>query len=167
MAQECGRVDSNSMTAKHTKQIDEQDHRLLAVWASNCAEHVLAYFEKAYPDDARPRKAVEAARAWVRGDLSMIDARKAAFASHAAARDAKNFSAQFAARAAGHAAATAHVADHARHAAAYAVKAVTTTKIADNTTTAERDWQRQHLPKHLHSVAFPAPRHSLHSNDAP
>lgn len=153
------------MIAKHTKQIDEQDHRLLAVWASDCAEHVLACFEKAYPNDNRPRKAIEATRAWVRGDIPMIDARKAAFASHAAARAANNASAQFAARAAGHAAATAHVGDHARHAADYAIKAVTTAEIHNNTTIAEKDWQYQHLPKHLRAVTFPIGRRSPHSKD--
>ena len=153
------------MIAKHTKRLDEQDHRLLAVWASDCVEHVLAYFNETHPDDDRPRKAIEAARAWVRGDLPMIDARKAAFASHAAAREANNAAAQAAARAAGHAAATAHVADHARHAAAYAVKAVTSAKIADNATAAESDWQYQHLPKHLRSIALPTSRHSPYPND--
>jgi len=118
----------------------------LAIWASDCAEHVLTYFETMHPEDARPRKAIEAARAWVRGDLSKVEARKAAFASHAAARKAINPSAQAAARAAGHAAATAHVADHARHAAAYAVKAVKTT---GGDAAAENNWQRSRLPENL------------------
>ena len=151
------------MIAKHAKRLAKQDHRLLAVWASDCAEHVLLHFERFYPDDDRPRKAIEAARAWVRGDLSMIDARKAAFASHAAARDAANNAiAQAVARAAGHAAATAHVADHARHAAAYAVKAATDTKTTNNATAAESDWQYRHLPKHLRAVVFPQ---SAHKNE--
>ncbi len=96
----------NSMMDKHSKRLNGQDHKLLAIWAADCAEHVLPYFEKIYPEDDRPRRAIEAARAWVRGDLAMIDARKAAFASHAAARGAKNIAAQAAARAAGRAAAT-------------------------------------------------------------
>jgi hypothetical protein len=145
------------MTVKHAERLDEQDHRLLTIWASDCAEHVLPYFEEMYPEDDRPRKAIEAARAWVRGDLPMVDARKAAFASHAAAREADNAAAQAAARAAGHAAATAHVADHARHAATYAVKAAT--EIAGDATAVESDWQYQRLPEHLRSVAFPTSRH--------
>jgi hypothetical protein len=43
------------------------DHRTLAIWATDCAAHVLSYFEEQYPNDNRPRKAVEAGRAWVRG----------------------------------------------------------------------------------------------------
>ena len=67
------------------------------LWATDCAEHVLPYFEAQFSDDNRPRKAIEAGRAWVRGELTLSEARAAAFA----------------ARAAGHAAATAHVAGHA------------------------------------------------------
>jgi hypothetical protein len=136
----------------------------LTIWASDCAEHVLPYFEEIYPEDDRPRKAIEAARAWVRGDLPMVDARKAAFASHAAARDTNNATAQAVARAAGHAAATAHVADHARHAAASAVKAATTAEITGDATAAESDWQSRRLPEHLRSVAFPTLRHLPHPN---
>jgi Imm-5 like putative immunity protein len=107
-----------------------------------------------YPEDDRPRKAIEAARAWVRGDLAMVEARKAAFAAHAAARDAVHPTAQAAARAAGHAAATAHVADHARHAAAYALKVASAAGTTDEITATERDWQVQRLPEHLRSVVF-------------
>lgn len=125
----------------------------MALWASDCAEHVLPCFEEIYPEDNRPRKAIEAARAWVRGDLPMVAARKAALAAHAAARAANTTAAQTAARAAGHAAATAHVADHARHAATYAVKAATAAEITEDATATESDWQYQRLPKHLRSRA--------------
>ena len=134
------------MVKKHAKQLDEQDHRSLALWAADCAEHVLPTFEEVYPEDDRPRIAIEAARAWTRGDVAMSEARDAAFAAHAAARDADDAAARSVARAAGHAAATAHVADHAQHAANYAVKAATAT---------ERDWQVRRLPEHLRPVVFP------------
>lgn len=60
-----------------------EDHRSLVLWAADCAEHVLPYFEEKYPTDNRPRKAVEAARAWVRGEITMGEVRGAAFAAHA------------------------------------------------------------------------------------
>jgi len=113
------------MKVEHTKRLDVQDHRSLVLWATDCAEHVLPYFEEKYPKDDRPRKAVEAGRAWVRGEIALSEARAAAFAAHAAARDADQPAARAAARAAGHAAATAHIAGHAGHAAAYAVTAAT------------------------------------------
>jgi len=143
------------MKVEHAKRLDEQDHRSLVLWATDCAEHVLPYFEKKYPKDDRPRKAIEAGRAWVRGEMAMSEARAAAFAAHAAARDADQAAARAAARAAGHAAATAHVAGHAGHAATYAVTAATHAAAA---TTKERDWQYQHLPKHLRPVRMRSKR---------
>jgi hypothetical protein len=115
MRQKTTTTPSETTTAKH---------RALAISAADCAERVLSHFETARPGDGRPRLAIEAARAWVRGELKMTDARRAAFAAHAAARATDCPSACAAARAAGHAAATAHVASHARHASAYALKAL-------------------------------------------
>ena len=140
-------------------RLDKEDHRSLVRWAADCAEHVLPCFEEQHPTDDRPRRAVEAGRAWVRGELTVSEARAAAFAAHAAARDAEHPAARAAARAAGHAAATAHVASHARHAATYAVTAVTSASgptDAAEATAREREWQDQRLPKHLRPIAFSA-----------
>jgi hypothetical protein len=112
-------------TASVTRRA-EQDHRSQAFAIADSAERVLPYFEAAFPDDDRPRKAIEAARAWARGEIRVGEARTAAIAAHAAARDAAaagHPSACAAARAAGHAAATSHMVAHAPHAAAYAKKA--------------------------------------------
>ena len=128
--------------------LDKGDHRSLALWAADCAEHVLPYFEEMCPYDDRPRKAVEAGRAWARGEMTVGEARAAAFAAQAAAREAR----QAAARGAGHAAATAHVAGHADHAATYAVTAATGAagpEAAAAAAAKERDWQYRHLPKRL------------------
>ena len=134
------------MTAKRTTRFDKRDQKLLALWAADCAEHVLPYFEEKYPKDDRPRKAIEAARAWVRGEILMMKGRAAASAAHAAAREANDAAARAAARAAGHASGTAHAAGHALAAAAYAIKAVT----ADgDSVSKERAWQRRRLPKRL------------------
>jgi len=102
------------------KEAAMRDHRSLVLWAADCAEHVFPYFEEKYPKDNRPRKAVEAARAWARGEIALSEVRAAAFAAHAAAR------------AAGHAAATAHVATHAVHAASYAARAATYAAATDD-----------------------------------
>lgn len=108
-------------------KLGPRDHGALVRWACDCAGHVLVHFEARYPEDDRPRKALEAGRAWVRGELKMTEAREAAFA----------------ARAVGHATATVHVAGHARHAATYAVAAAR-----------ERDWQSRNVPAHLRPIAF-------------
>jgi hypothetical protein len=103
---------------------DKQEQRSLALWAADCAEQVLPFFEQKHPQDTRPRKAIEAARAWVRGEIKCGTARNAALAAHAAARSTNDAAACAVARATGHAAGTAHMSDHARHAAAYALKAL-------------------------------------------
>jgi hypothetical protein len=128
--------------------LSKLDHKTLVIWATDCAEHVLPYFEEKHPKDNRPRKAIEAGRAWIRGEIAMSEARTAAFAAHAAARDANPDSARAAARAAGHAAATAHVAGHAVHAATYAARAAGHTVDSidvDAAIAKERDWQYQQL----------------------
>src|SRR5437660_443786 len=55
--------------------LTDADHQLLALWASLCAEHVLDLFESARPLDPRPRRAIEHARAWARGQVTMTQAR--------------------------------------------------------------------------------------------
>src|SRR2546430_11845130 len=91
--------DPRFITIRRGGTLTDSDHRLLALWAAACAEHVLHLFESARPSDARPRRAIEQARAWVRGGVTMSQARAAAGHANAAARDLSG-----AARAAAHAA---------------------------------------------------------------
>lgn len=135
------------------KKYDRQDQRSLAIWAARCSERVLPFFENSFPNDERPRKAIEACRAWVRtGVFRMADIRRASLAAHAAAREARgNDAACFAARAAGQAVATAHVPQHAFGAAYYALKAIAAANPEDALAKAaiERELQSRHLPKKL------------------
>ena len=137
-------------------KLDKSDHRTLVLWATECAEHVLPYFEENYPNDNRPRKALEAGRAWVRGEVAVSEVRAAALAAHAAARDADVAAARAAARATGHPA-TAPIVGHAPHAANYAVKATSSAAVPIGSAAQERDWQYERLPAHLRTVAFPTP----------
>jgi hypothetical protein len=135
------------------KKYSKQDQRSLATCAADCAERVLSYFEKAYPEDDRPRKAIEVCRTWVRiGVFKMADIRGASLAAHAAAREAKEDNAAcFAARAAGQAVATAHVPQHAFGAAYYALRAVATADPANAEVKVarERNWESRRLPRNL------------------
>ena len=83
-----GRRDARFVAIHRGGLLDEATHRLLAAWAADCAEHVLPLFAAKQPDDDRPVRAIETARAWSRGKVTVTDAREAAFAAHAAARDA-------------------------------------------------------------------------------
>ena len=149
MAEYAGRRDPRFVVVHRGGLLDEAHHRLLASWAADCAEHVLSLFTATYPEDDRPRRAIETARAWSRGAASVNEAREAAFAAHAAARSASDPAAREVARAAGHAVATAHMADHELGAAAYAIKAMRLASPAAGAMMAgEREcgWQRDHLP---------------------
>jgi hypothetical protein len=43
--------------------LSEADRRIVAVWAADCAERVLALFEAEAPADSRPRDAIARTRA--------------------------------------------------------------------------------------------------------
>ena len=132
-------------------------HRSLAFWAADCVEHALSLFTSEYPDDDRPRKAVESARAWSRGEISVGEARTAAFGTHASAREVDVKAAQLIARAAGHAAGTAHMADHAPNAALYVIKAMKAWSKQDESdllVEKEREWQQQHLPEGIRELVL-------------
>ena len=78
--------DPRLITVRHGGTLTDENHRLLAEWATLCAEHVLHLFEQEQPKDTRPRGAINVGREWIRGEVRMGDARRAAFASNAAAR---------------------------------------------------------------------------------
>jgi len=131
--------------------LTRQDHRALATWAAECAEHVLSV---TWPDkeDRRPFNAVRQARSWATGEVPAGRAMRAAVAAHGAAREASG-PAVAAARAASHAAATAHMADHSLRAAAYALKAVAQ---AGMDAAVERRWQERKLPDGIRALVMEA-----------
>jgi hypothetical protein len=148
--------DPRFITVRRGGTLQDAHHRLLAEWAAACAEHVLPLFEAVQPADARPRQAIEQTRAWVRGEITMSQARTAAFTANAAARDLSG-AARHAAHAAGQAAAVAHVAAHELGAAAYAIKAVRSAAPDDERERAGRQecqWQRGQLPDAIRDLVL-------------
>jgi hypothetical protein len=132
------------------KKYDKEEQKLMAAWAADCAERVLPFFEKAFPEDNRPRQAIDACRTWVQtGLFKMAEIRGASLAAHAAAREAKaNSAACFAARAAGQAVATAHVPQHAFGGAYYALKAIAAVDLPS----AEKNVLKEHN-RQVHLIA--------------
>lgn len=140
--------DPRLVTVRRGGTLTDDDHRLLALWAARCAEHVLPLFEVAVPGDDRPRSAIEHVRAWARGEVAMTICRAAGGHAMGAARPLRG-AARFAAYAAGQAACVPHVAEHDLGAAAYAIKAVRAATAPDGADAAGRRecrWQREHLP---------------------
>lgn len=152
-----GRRDARFVAIHRGGLLDEATHRLLAEWAAGCAGHVLPLFAAKHPDDDRPARAIETARAWSRGKATVTDAREAAFAAHAAARDATDPVAREVARACGHAVATAHMADHELGAPFYAIRAVrlaSTPSEAQAAGQCECRWQRDQLPDAIRELVL-------------
>jgi hypothetical protein len=93
--------------ARLLRKVGALTQKSLRLFAADCAERVLPIFEKEFPNDDRPRRAIKAARDFARGKISD--------AARAAARAAAGAAARAAARAAAWAAA--------RDAALYAARA--------------------------------------------
>lgn len=147
--------DARLVTIRRGGTLTDSDHRLLARWAADCAEHVLHHFEAEVPDDTRPREAIEAPRAWARGELQMMTARERGGHAMGAARPLRG-AARFAAYAAGQAACVAHVAEHDLGAAAYAIRAAQAAADPDSRAAGvrEREWQRAQLPDEIRSLVL-------------
>lgn len=130
--------------------VGKTDQKTLALWAIDCAERVMPYFEEKYPEDHRPRQAINTLKTWIEtGIFKMAVIRKASLDSHAAAREVGEDSpARSAARAAGQAVATAHVPRHAYGPAIYGQQAVhraADPAESDTAAAKEREWQYQRL----------------------
>ncbi len=148
--------DPRFITVRRGGSLADDDHRLLALWAADCAEHVLHHFEQLRPADDRPRRAIDLGRAWARGEISWAEARTAAGHANGAARDLAA-AARHAAYAAGQAAAVGHVAAHELGAAAYAVRAARAAAPeaeSDEAGRLECRWQRAQLPAQIRELVL-------------
>ena len=123
----------------------EESENISIEFACRCAEHVLHFFEDKYPNDRRPRQAIEAARNCITNkSLAAVSAASAASAARSAAYAAVSaVSATWsAARSAVSAARSAEYAAYAAYAAVSAVSAV-------SAESAEIQWQTEEFLKLL------------------
>jgi len=118
--------------------LTEQEQRSIA---ADYAERVLSLFEVDYPDDDRPRKAIEATRAVARGEItnSELDAAKDA------AGDAAKSAAETFARDAARAASMDYAKAASRTPAGDAARAGGWAAAAAASGDAERVWQQQRI----------------------
>lgn len=110
--------DPRLVTIRRGGSLTEAHHHLLALWAADCAEHVLPPFEDV--------------RAWVRGEVRMMQSRAAGGHAMGAARDLIG-------------------------AAAYAIKAVRAAAAAGENDAAGRrecQWQRNQLPAEVRELVL-------------
>ena len=148
--------DPRFITLRRGGTLEDANHHRLAIWAADCAGHVLHFFEEMQPNDDRPHRAIELTRAWARGEITMTQARTAAGHAMAAAR-VMSGAAREAAFAAGQAAAVAHVAAHELGAAAYAIRAARAAageRERDEAGRLECQWQRAQLPSEIRDLVL-------------
>jgi hypothetical protein len=127
--------DPRFVTIRRGGTLTDTDHQLLALWAALCAEHVLDLFESAQPLDPRPRRAIEHARAWARGKVTMTQARSAGGHAMAAARDLRG------------------AARHAAYAAGQAAVAALEGE-GESAGQLECRWKRSHLPEAIRELVL-------------
>lgn len=121
-----------------------------------CSEQVLFLFEEAYPDDDRPRTAIESARKWTRREIASDEASKGAWAANNAACG-KIGPAKYAAFSAGQTAVVPHVAAHELGAAAYMLRAIKEaygTGCRINDVESECKWQQDQLPMEIKDLVI-------------
>jgi hypothetical protein len=140
--------------ARLIRKVETWNDKTLRLYAADCAERVLGLYEKQYPKNDRPRKAIQAARDFANGLINKDAADAAADAANAAAYTAAN--AAYAAKAAAYAAdaaadaANADAADAASD-AAYAANAAYAAAYATGAVAyaAEKTWQIERLKHYL------------------
>ena len=67
--------------------IDQSNRRVLILWALELAEETALQLAERYPEDLRPREAIDAARAWAAGEIKMPIAKQAILNCHAMAKE--------------------------------------------------------------------------------
>ena len=91
----------------------EQDHRVMVLWALELAAESVAELEEKYPDETRPREALEAARAWAEGKIKMRLAQRKILICHAFTKELDSKVDIALCHAVGQACAVVHTAGHA------------------------------------------------------
>ena len=148
--------------ARLIRKVETWNDKTLRLYAADCAERVLGLYEKQYPKDDRPRKAIQAARDFANGLITKDAAAKAATNAACAAACANGayaavnaaFNAAYYAAAASYAAAsaaaytTAAGASYAAYTAAAAAGYAAANGV-DAAYAAEKTWQMERLKHYL------------------
>lgn len=92
---------------------ESQNHRVMVLWALDFAAESVARLEEKYPEEKRPREALEAARDWAAGTIKMRLAQRKILDCHAFAKEIENKEDIAVCHSIGQACAVVHTAGHA------------------------------------------------------
>lgn len=129
--------------------LTKEDRQELIGWTVACVERLVPLFAADRPEDSRLVNALDGARQFAVGQLSVGPMRKLAFSCHTAARETSSATAAAVARACGQAVSVAHMAGHSREVERYTRKALTGEELAE-----ELDWQRTHVPPRFREYVY-------------
>lgn len=126
--------------------LSEDDRRIVALWAADCADRVVTMFEAEAPTDGRPADGIARTRAFGRGELDTAGQIRDRFVAGRAAHAVAGPAAIAAARSAAQASGVCHMGAHALGAAAYAARAAGLAATdPDDAMDAEVRWQLEHM----------------------
>lgn len=114
------------------KLIQLQKHRTLVMWALDCASIPQQHLEENYPDDLRPREAIELSYDWAFGKVKMNLAKGAILAVHGMAKELNDKVDIALCHAVGQACSTVHIETHAIGLAFYELSAIVFESINDD-----------------------------------
>ncbi len=106
------------------QRLGQQSHRMQVLWALDCAKVPLARFEEKYPEERRPRLALELCEAWAKGQVKMPIAKRAILDCHAVAKEIDDRECIALCHAIGQAGAVVHTGGHAMGLPMYELTAV-------------------------------------------
>lgn len=127
-----------------------QIHRTLVMWALECAKETLSRLEGKYPNEPRPRMALELCEKWARGNIKMPQAKKAILVAHAVAKEIDDKECIALVHAIGHAGATVHVETHAVGLVFYELTAIVHMNGIENCEQAVDEKIRYYIERLLH-----------------
>ena len=125
----------------------EQSHRTMVLWALELAAESVAELEEKYPDETRPRGALEAAWAWAAGKIKMRLAQRKILDCHAFAKELQSKEHIALCHAVGQACAVVHTAGHAIGYPMYELSAIVYRLGVENCRDAVEGRKREYVEK--------------------
>ena len=125
----------------------EQSHKTMVLWALDLAAESVAKLEETYPNETRPREALEAARAWAEGKIKMRLAQRKILSCHAFAKEIDSKEDIALCHAIGQACAVVHTAGHAMGYPMYELSAIVYQFGVENCADAVERRKREYIEK--------------------
>lgn len=131
--------------------IEIMEQKTLAIWAIDCLERFMPYLELNYPNEERPRTAINILKSWINDEITMWEARKYCWKVLAFGREIEEsdkVGCQIV-RACSHTLATCHVPSHYQGVMIYTLSAIQYQNMdrenVKELMEKEKEWQINHL----------------------